>query len=76
MLVLGRKVGDEVLIGENVRLVVIAIRGNQVRLGFDAPREVPVRRSELESRHLRDADLGDADMVAAEPFGFQKVGVS
>ncbi|MCA9123614.1 MAG: carbon storage regulator [Planctomycetaceae bacterium] len=56
MLVLGRKVGDEIVIGEDIRLVVVSIRGNQVRLGFDAPRDVAVRRREIlfRSSHLVD----------------------
>jgi len=76
MLVLGRKVGDEILIGENIRLVVVAIRGNQVRLGFDAPRDVPVRRSEIDCRYPREADPADAGIEAADPLGFQEVAVS
>lgn len=50
MLVLGRKVGDEILIGDNIRLVVVAIRGKQVRLGLEAPQQVPIRRGEIENR--------------------------
>ena len=47
MLVLSRKPGEELVIGDNIRLTVVAIRGNQVRLGITAPVEVPVRRQEL-----------------------------
>ena len=47
MLVLTRKPGEEVIIGDNIRLTVVAVYGNQVRLGFTAPLEIPVCRAEL-----------------------------
>ena len=74
MLVLGRKVGGEVLIGDDIRLVVVSIRGNQVRLGFDAPPEVAVRRSEIDGRYARSAEPVDAGLIASEPLSLQKVG--
>ena len=43
MLVLSRKWGDAVVIGGNIRLTVLAIRGNQVRLGFTAPPDVAIQ---------------------------------
>ena len=47
MLVLSRKAGEDVVIGDNIRLTVLAIRGGQVRLGFTAPPDVPIWRDEL-----------------------------
>ncbi|MFQ3593773.1 MAG: carbon storage regulator CsrA [Gemmataceae bacterium] len=47
MLVLSRKVGEEIIIGDTIRLKVVAIQGNQVRLGFVAPRSVAIHRQEL-----------------------------
>jgi carbon storage regulator len=47
MLVLSRKVGEEIIIADNIRVTVIAVRGNQVRLGFQAPPDVPIFRQEL-----------------------------
>jgi carbon storage regulator len=47
MLVLSRRLGEEIIIGENIRLTILAIRGNHVRLGFAAPPDVPIRRREL-----------------------------
>ena len=47
MLVLARRKGEEVLIGDGVRIVVISVKGSLVRLGFDVPREVPIRRGEI-----------------------------
>lgn len=47
MLVLSRKVDEQIVIGDNIRMTVISIRGNQVRLGFEAPLSVPIFRAEL-----------------------------
>ena len=50
MLVLSRKVGEEILIGDNIRLTILATKGERVRIGIAAPPEVRVDRYEL---HLR-----------------------
>jgi carbon storage regulator len=47
MLVLSRKPGEEIIVGHNIRLRVVAIRGNQVQLGVTAPAETLILRSEL-----------------------------
>lgn len=47
MLVLTRKVGEEIVIGNNTILKIVEIRGGKVKLGFAAPQEVRVLRSEL-----------------------------
>lgn len=47
MLVLSRKVGQTIVIDSFIRLTVIAIRGKQIRVALDAPREVAIRRDEL-----------------------------
>lgn len=47
MLVLSRKVGEEIVIGEHIRVRVLSIQGNQIRLGFVAPRDVQIHRDEL-----------------------------
>jgi carbon storage regulator len=48
MLVLSRKIGERVLIGDNVTLTVLEVKGRQVRLGFEAPQSVSIWRGELE----------------------------
>lgn len=47
MLVLSRKINEAILIADNIRVTVVAIRGNQVRIGIEAPPEVPVFREEV-----------------------------
>ncbi len=47
MLVLTRKLNEQIRIGEDIVLTVLEFRGNSVRLGIAAPREVPVTRTEL-----------------------------
>ena len=53
MLVLTRKRGEEIVIGDNIRLTVVAVSGNQVRLGVTAPPDVSVRREELRPKARR-----------------------
>jgi carbon storage regulator len=47
MLILSRKTGEKVIIGDNVELTVLGIKGNQVRIGINAPKEVAVHREEV-----------------------------
>ena len=47
MLVLTRKLGESVRIGDDVVVTVVGVRGNQIRLGIDAPQEVKIRREEI-----------------------------
>ncbi len=47
MLVLSRKSGETIVIGDDIRITVLEIRGNSVKLGLSAPAEVSIRREEL-----------------------------
>jgi len=49
MLVLSRKIGERIVIGGEVTLTVLDVRGQQVRLGIEAPRSIAIRRAELEA---------------------------
>ncbi len=54
MLVLSRKMNEAIMIGENVKIIVVEIRSDRVRLGIEAPKEVPVHRLEVighDNRH-------------------------
>ena len=48
MLVFSRKRGEEILIGDGIKVTVLEIRGNQVKLGFVAPAEAPICRKEIQ----------------------------
>ena len=54
MLILTRRSGEAVIVGDNVRIAVLDIRGNQVRLGVEAPREVTVHREEVYRRIVEE----------------------
>jgi carbon storage regulator len=47
MLVLARKTDEKIKIGDNIELTVVEIRGDKVRIGIDAPKEIPVHREEI-----------------------------
>lgn len=57
MLVLSRKQQQEIAIGENIKITVIKIKGNTVRLGIDAPRDVKVVRGELPRQSEIEVEL-------------------
>lgn len=50
MLVLSRKVGEKIYIGENIAVTVVEVDRGKVRIGIEAPRDVPIRREELLDR--------------------------
>ena len=62
MLVLTRKLGQRLMVGDNIVVTVLSVRNGQVRIGIDAPRSVAIRREELEALP-QPAD--DPDLVAA-----------
>ena len=61
MLVLSRRRGEGVTIGPDIRIVVLGIKGGQVRLGIEAPPQVQVHRDEVHAR------IQEENKVAAEP---------
>jgi len=54
MLILTRRVSEKLIIGENVTVTVLSVKGNQVRIGIDAPRDVSVNREEVYQRILKE----------------------
>lgn len=73
MLVLGRKLGESIRIGPDVLLTVVRIKGDDVRIGIDAPKEIEIMRSELDARPLRTPDWSAVRMrlneVGVHPTG-------
>jgi len=56
MLVLNRKIGERIVIGEDIVVTVVKVQGKQVRLGIEAPVSVPIRREELLPQELSEQD--------------------
>ena len=76
MLILTRRVGETVMIGDDITVTVLGVKGNQVRIGVNAPRNVAVHREEIFERIKREEagdspeaddtnDAGPATMVGA-----------
>jgi len=66
MLILTRRINETLNIGDDVQVTVLGIKGNQVRIGINAPRDVPVHREEIYQRIKREermnAQGGGADV--------------
>ena len=54
MLVLSRKKNESIVINDNIVITVVEVRGDKVRLGIEAPREIPVHRSEVYAAIQKD----------------------
>jgi carbon storage regulator len=60
MLILTRRVGETVMIGNEVTVTVLGVKGNQVRIGVNAPKDVAVHREEIYERIKREGDHHDS----------------
>jgi len=59
MLILTRRVGESLIIGENITITVLGVKGNQTRLGVNAPRDVSVHREEILNKIQSDQAIGN-----------------
>lgn len=67
MLILTRRVGETVMIGDEVTVTVLGVKGNQVRMGINAPRTVAVHREEIFERIKHEVRSGEF-VAASEPM--------
>ncbi|ANO52150.1 carbon storage regulator CsrA [Woeseia oceani] len=70
MLILTRRAGETVMIGSDVTITVLGVKGNQVRIGINAPRDVAVHREEIFERiknEQSNIESGDADTGDSTP---------
>ena len=47
MLILTRRIGETIMIGDDIKMIILGIKGNQIRMGFDAKKDVTIHRSEI-----------------------------
>jgi carbon storage regulator len=68
MLILTRRVGETVMIGDDVAVTVLGVKGNQVRVGINAPKNVAVHREEIYERIKREKNKADDQQGGGEEF--------
>ncbi|WP_295544077.1 carbon storage regulator CsrA [uncultured Thiohalocapsa sp.] len=69
MLILTRRVGETLMIGDDVTVTVLGVKGNQVRIGVNAPRDVAVHREEIYERIKREQEqtAGQGESASVPP---------
>lgn len=69
MLILGRKIGETLMIGDEVTVTILSVKGNQVRVGVDAPKHVSVHREEIAARIAAQEQVPSYGRDVTEPLG-------
>ncbi len=67
MLVLSRQRDESIIIADNIKITIVDIRGDKVRLGIDAPKEIPVHRQEVFDAIQRENDQESAKAAPSTP---------
>lgn len=68
MLILTRRIGETLKIGDNVDVTILSVRGNQIRIGINAPRDVAVHREEIYTR-IKEEERQQKELGAARAAG-------
>lgn len=66
MLILTRRIGETLMVGDNVSITVLGVKGNQVRIGVNAPKDVSVHREEIYQRIQREKGKADSHSSGTE----------
>lgn len=61
MLILSRKIGESIVIDDKITIEILGIKGNQIRLGAIAPKEIPIHRKEIHERIKQEREIKNAN---------------